>query len=202
MKRGPHRPPESLPPSDSTLHILERARDGDETAGRLLFERALPAVRRWAHGRLPRYARGGDDTEDVVQDAFLNTLRGIKRFQHRTVGGLQAYLRQAVINRVRDLIRRSRRRGATVDDTPERPDWSPSPLEAAIMRQQLDRFLAALAKLRPGDRQLIVWRIELGYSAEEIGAMQGKSTAAAGMSITRAVARLAKELDLDRTPPE
>ena len=198
--KGPPPPPDGADASDSTLHVLERAREGDETAGRILFERALPSVRRWAHGRLPRYARASDDTEDVVQHAFLNTLGRIKRFQHRTVGGLQAYLRQAVINRVRDLIRGSMRRGAPVDDPPELPDWNPSPLEAAIMQEQLDRFLQALAKLRPADRQLIVWRIELGYSADEIAAMLGKSKAAAGMSITRALARLAKELGVKGTP--
>ena len=195
--RRPHEPPGDVAPSDSTLHVLERARSGDENAGRLLFERALPAIRGWAHGRLPRYARGSDDTEDVVQHAFLNTLGNIKRFQHRTVGGLQAYLRRAVINRVRDLIRRSMRRGVKVDEPPERTDSSASPLESAIMRQQVDRFLTALATLRPSDRQVIVWRIELGYSAEEIAAMLGKSTPAAGMTITRALARLAKALDLD-----
>ena len=36
------------------------------------------------------------------------------------------------------------------------------------MREQLDRFLEALRTLRPADRQVIVWRIELGYTAEEI----------------------------------
>ena len=195
-------PPETVVSDDSTLHVLERARAGDETAGRILFLRALPSIRRWAHGRLPRYARASDDTEDVVQHAFVNTLGHIKRFQHRTVGGLQAYLRQAVINRVRDLIRGSMRRGVPRDDPPELPDWSPSPLEAAIMKQQIDRFLAALARLRPADRQAIVWRIELGYSVEEIAVMLGKSKPAAGMTISRAMARLAKELDLEATPPE
>lgn len=195
-------PPETSVSDDSTLHVLERARAGDETAGRILFLRALPSIRRWAHGRLPRYARTSDDTEDVVQHAFVNTLGQIKRFQHRTVGGLQAYLRQAVINRVRDLIRGSMRRGVQRDDAPELPDWTPSPLEAAIMKQQIDRFLAALARLRPADRQAIVWRIELGYSVEEIAVMLGKSKPAAGMTISRAMARLAKELDLEATPPD
>ena len=199
--KGPRHPADVAASSDSTLHVLERARGGDETAGRILVERALPSVRQWAHGRLPRYARSSDDTEDVVQHAFLNTIGRIKRFQHRTVGGLQAYLRQAVINRVRDLIRRSMRRGVKVDEPPELPDCRPSPLEAAIMTQQLDRFLAALAKLRPADRQVIVWRIELGYSADEIATMLGKSKAAAGMTITRAMARLAKELELHSAPP-
>ena len=182
--------------SDSTLDVLERARGGDDAAARILIERALPAVRRWARGRLPRYTRSDADTEDVVQDVFLRTLKGIARFQHRTVGGLQAYLRQAVVNRIRDLIRGSARRGmrAAVDD--DLRDWHPSPLEAAIMREKLDRFLEALRKLRPADRQVIVWRIELGYTAEEIAAKLGKSTPAAGMTITRAMARLAKEMHI------
>ena len=124
---------------------------------------------------MPRYARSDANTEDVVQDAFLRTLRRIKRFQHRTVGGLQAYLRQAVVNRVRDLIRGSKRRGPASAVEFEPRDWKPSPLEAAIMREQLDHFLEALRRLRPADRQVIVWRIELGYTADEIATKLGKS---------------------------
>jgi RNA polymerase sigma-70 factor (ECF subfamily) len=179
------------------VHVLAQAQKGDRRAAHVLIVRALPAVRRWAHGRLPRYARGTADTEDIVQDAVMRTLRRLTRFQHRTVGGLQAYLRQSVINRVRDLIRGSRRQGTASDEPPDARDWKPSPLEAAIMRQQLDTFLLALHRLRPADRQLIIWRVELGYTAAEIATRLGKSQAAAGMSITRAMTRLAKELDLD-----
>jgi RNA polymerase sigma-70 factor (ECF subfamily) len=195
--RPDRRPSTDVPPSDSTLHVLERAQQGDPAAATILIERALPAVRRWARGRLPPVARVGMDTEDVVQDAFLRTLRGIKRFQHRTVGGLQAYLRQAVINRVRDLVRRSVRRGPETPLDSDVHDWTPSPLEAAILREQLDSFLAALARLRPSERQVIVWRLELGYSAEEIAVRLGKSKAAAAMSISRAMARLAAEMRVE-----
>ena len=170
-------PPDAEQLSNSTLYVLERAQDGDERAVEILIERALPPVRRWARGRLPRYARADANTEDVVQDALLRTLRGIKRFQHRTVGGLQAYLRQAVVNRVRDLIRGSRRRGPATEGLAEPGDWRPSPLEAVIMRQQLDLFLDALSRLRPADRQVIVWRIELGNSrgnCHEAGQVQGR----------------------------
>lgn len=197
---APPDPPRPDPSSDSTLYVLERAQEGDAAAAQVLIERALPPVKRWAHGRLPRFARGDADTEDVVQDAFVRTLRGIQRFQHRTVGGLQAYLRQAVLNRIRDLIRGARRHGVAPDVVAEPRDWKPSPLEAAIMEEQLDRFLAALGKLRPADRQVIVWRIELGYTTEEIAARLGKSKAAAGMSVSRAMARLAKEMNLPGTP--
>ena len=189
--------PDSEPVTDSTLDVLGRAREGDERAAQVLIERALPSVQRWAHGRLPGFARADANTEDIVQDAFLKTLRGLKRFQHRTVGGLQAYLRQAVVNRVRDMIRGARRRSTDAEALAELRDWKPSPLEAVIMRQQLDVFLEALRRLRPADRQVIVWRIELGYTADEIATKLGKSKPAAGMTITRAMARLAKEMNVD-----
>ena len=32
------------------------------------------------------------------------------------------------------------------------------------MRQRSEMFIEALGRLRPVDRQIIVWRIELGYS--------------------------------------
>jgi Sigma-70 region 2 len=53
------------------------------------MERALPSVKRWAQGRLPRYARSDADTEDVVQDACLATFRNLKRFRHYSVGAIR-----------------------------------------------------------------------------------------------------------------
>jgi RNA polymerase sigma-70 factor (ECF subfamily) len=186
---------------DSTLRILERAQRGDRSAAQALIERAEPSVRRWARGRLPKYARNDANTEDVVQDAVVRTLRAIEGFQHRTVGGLQAYLRTVVLNRIRDLIRGSRRHGTPVEIDEDLRDHKPTPLESAIEREGLDRFLEALQRLKPADRQLIVWRLELGYTSEEIAARLGKSKDAARVSVSRAMARLAKELSLE-TPGE
>jgi RNA polymerase sigma factor (sigma-70 family) len=179
---------------DSTLDVLERARRGDRSAAQILIERALPTLRRWTRGRVPQYARGTADTEDVVQDAVLRTFKRMATFEHRTVGGLQAYLREAVVNRIRDLIRSSRRRGFVVALDDELPHNDPSPLEVAIKREKFDRFLQALQRLTPADRQAIVWRVELGYSVEEIARRLGKSKPAAGMTVSRALGRLAKEM--------
>jgi RNA polymerase sigma-70 factor, ECF subfamily len=183
--------------SSSTIHILERARQGDRSAIQVLIERASPAVRRWARGRVPHYVRSEANTEDVMQDVVFRTLKNIKRLQHVTVGGLQAYLRQSVVNRIRDLVRGSMRHGVALELPEDLRDETPSPLEAAIRAERLDRFLAALQRLRPADRQVIVWRIELGYTVAEIAPRLGKSTAAAGMAVSRAIARLAKELDVE-----
>jgi len=185
---------------DSTLQVLERAKSGDRSAARILIERALPPLRRWSRGRLPGYARAGFDTEDVVQDAIVNTLKRQPRFTHRTVEGLRAYLRTAVVNRIRDLIRGSHRRGTAVEVSEDLVGADASPLEQAILRERLDDFLAALQRLRPVDRQAIVWRVELGYSIDEIARRLGKSEAAAAMTVSRALARLAAEMGTTAPP--
>ena len=187
-------------PYDSTLYVLERARRGDRTAARILLERALPPLRRWTRGRLPAYARGGMDTEDVVQDAVVNTLKRRDRFEHRTVAGLRAYLRVAVINRIRDLIRGSRRKGTAVEFDEQLAGGDASPLEHAILRERLEEFLAALQRLRPSDRQVVVWRVELGYSTADIARRLGKTEGAAAMTVSRALARLAAEMGT-KVPP-
>jgi len=183
---------------DSTLHIVERARRGDESAARVLIERALPAVRRWTHGRLPRKTRASADTEDVVQDAVLGTLKRLRTFNHRSLGALQAYLREAVVNRIRDLVRRSKTRGVTVAVPDELPAMEPTALEAAILKEEIATFLGALQRLRPTDRQLIVWRIELGYTLDEIARRTGKSKPAAAMTVSRAMARLKAHIEAER----
>jgi len=181
-------------PSLSTVDVLDRAQRGDRSAALMLLERALPAVTRWAHGRVPASVRNDADTQDVVQDVVLRALHRMAAFQHRTVGGLQAYLRAGVVNRIRDLLRASGRRGGVEPLDDGLRGTALSPLEAVIMREHVDRFLAALQQLKAADRQLVVWRVEFGYDVEEIAARSGKSKAAAGMAVSRAMARLATAL--------
>src|SRR5438034_8500227 len=95
---------------ESTVRLIERARAGDELALGQLFARHLRPLQRWASGRLPKWARDVTDTDDLVQDTLLQTFKRIEAFDPRHVGALQAYLRQAVLNRIRDELRRKARR--------------------------------------------------------------------------------------------
>src|SRR5438045_1536488 len=95
--------------AESTFELLERVRAGDAGAMDTLLGRYLPRLRRWARGRLPRWARDLTDTDDLVQDTLLRSFKQLQRFEQRSEGALQAYLRQAVINRIRDELRRRRR---------------------------------------------------------------------------------------------
>lgn len=183
-------------PLETTVQLLDRIRRGDRDALDQLFARCLPPLRRWARGRLPAAARGALDTQDLVQDTVLNSLRRLDQFESRHEGALQAYLRQAVLNRIRDEARKYTRRPGATELTDSQPSDSASPLDIAIGREGVARYEAALQRLRPADREAIVGRIELQYDYKELAVLLGKPNAnAARVAVTRALARLMEQLD-------
>src|SRR5207247_8739096 len=70
---------------DSTVDVLSRAQDGDRSAVRILMEQTLPPLKHWTHNRIPASGRGAVNTEDLVQDAVLHTLKRLGTFEPRTV---------------------------------------------------------------------------------------------------------------------
>lgn len=186
-------PPDRTDPRTSDL--LDRARAGDREALDALFERHIPTLRRWASGRLPGYARDLGDTADLVQETVIGALKQLERFEHRGDGALQAYLRQAVLNRIRNELRRLARRGAAETLDSAMPDEGTSPLEAAIGHQTLDQYETGLDRLKPEEREAVVARVELGLSYDDIATLLDKPTAnAARMTVVRALVHLAEEM--------
>jgi RNA polymerase sigma-70 factor, ECF subfamily len=182
-------------PTESTLSLLTRARNGDNQALEDLLARYVPVLSRWAAGRLPIPARDLFDTSDLVQETLIGTFKRLEGFEHRGEGALYAYLRQAVLNRIRDELRKAQRRPERVELDEGQPDQGVSPLEAAIGREGVERYEAALQRLSEDERDLIVTRLELGLTYGEMAAVLGKSSPdAARMAVGRALVRLAEEL--------
>lgn len=180
---------------ESTTYLIEQVKAGDRDALDRLFARHAAPLRRWATGRLPRWARQLSDTDDLVQDALVQTFKRIEDFEPRGAGALQGYLRQAVLNRLRDELRRRARMPEMAEMTAVEIESGDSPLELAIGREGVERYEQALQSLRPEEREVIIGRIELGYTYEELAQILGKPTAdAARKAAQRALMRLAEEL--------
>jgi len=181
--------------AESTVFLLERFRAGDNDALNRLFARYVPLLQRWASGRLPRWARDLTDTHDLVQDAALQTFKNIEDFEHRGEGALQAYLRQAVMNRIRDEFRRSARSPESTAISSGLLDKGTSPFERAVGAELLDAYDAALARLEVTEREAIIGRIELGLTYPELAsAMNKPSPDAVRMTVARGLVRLAEEM--------
>lgn len=174
-----------------TMELIIRARGGDSAAINAILERCLPPLKRWAHGRLPAAARGHLDTGDLVQDAAMNAIARLDSFEPRHVGAMQAYLRQSVINRIRDEMRRFTRRPASVELPEDFKSEQPSPEEHAIHEQTYARYRAAMNTLRPRERELVIARVEAQWTAPEIAEHFGFNTVdGARMAVNRAMQRL------------
>jgi RNA polymerase sigma-70 factor, ECF subfamily len=185
---------ETLSP-EKTLDLLIRVKAGDPEALERLLARCLPSLQRWAHGRLPKYARDMQDTADLVQDTIISALKRLDRFEPQHEGALQAYLRQALANRITDIIRKKARRPAQAEMPDDLAAHDPSPLEEFLGREKMARYDAALARLRPADREAIIARLELQYRYDELAVALGKPSAnAARVAVSRAVQRLAEEM--------
>ena len=194
---GDEFPPDTSRSADleSTIHLIERARAGDQQALERLFSRHLKPLQRWARGRLPTWARDLADTDDLVQDTLTQTFKRIEHFDPRHVGALQAYLRQAVLNRIRNELRRKGRQPHATDLDGLEVESVESPLEQAIGQEAVERYEGALQRLNAEEREAIIARVEMGYSFEELAEALGKPTPdAARKTAHRALVRLAEEM--------
>jgi RNA polymerase sigma-70 factor (ECF subfamily) len=183
--------PESL---ETTAELLREVRAGEERARDRLVRRYLPILKRWAHGRLPSRARDLAETDDLVQITLLRALEHVETFEPRHEGAFLAYLRQILLNAIRQEIRRvSRRPGhdALVDEVAD-----PSLVIEAVGHETFVTYEAALAKLPEAHQEAVILRVEFGFSYPEIAAaIESPSANAARMTVTRALAQLAETMD-------
>jgi RNA polymerase sigma-70 factor (ECF subfamily) len=189
--------PESGP--ETSLQLVLRAKAGDQLAMELLCSRYLRRLQAWAHGRLPAWARGAADTQDLAQETLSRVVQKISKFEPKHDGAFDGYVFRAMINRVLDEIRRAQRRpqGDPIGD--ERPSSEPSPFDQAVGTELRARYDAALLRLNETDRHAIVARIELELSWPEVMEALGKpSVPAAQMTVSRALVKLAREMSHDR----
>jgi RNA polymerase sigma-70 factor, ECF subfamily len=184
----------------SSMELLRQAQAGDRAALDQLYARYLPRLSRWASGRLSPGARDLEDTSDVVQEALIRFLDKVDDFTPRHPGALLAYLRTAIMNRMRDasraLARRPDRVGLDLSDN-ERPipARDPSPFEQCVARETAERYETALERLSVDERAAVVLKVELDADNAEIAEALGRPSAdAARMFVHRAILKLAQEM--------
>lgn len=183
------------PVTSTSTDLLRRAQAGDAEALEALIQLYMPRLRGWARGRLAGVARDIADTQDVAQETMIAAVRNLQRIQVTGDGGLQAYVRKILANRIIDYHRRAGRQPGFDNLASDLPARGPSPLEEAIGHEALQRYERALERLEDDDRHAIILRIELCCEYDEIAAALDKSSpGSARMAVSRALTRLAREM--------
>jgi len=128
--------------------------------------------------------------EDVVQDSFVAMHDGWQRL--RDAESALAYLRQAVVNRSRSVLRHR----AVVEKYPEKPSPDmPSAEHGALVQLERSAVVATLRKLPGRQREAIVLRYYADFSEAEVAAAMGISCGAVKSHTARAMAALRADLE-------
>lgn len=177
--------------SHTTALLLHRIRGGDERARAELAQRVQPLLWRFARGRIPQLLRHQQDTDDLVQMTWLRVLQRLEVLQVDNPGDFFAYLRTALVNALREALRRQGR-GPVLPPGGLGDAADSDLLPAADV--PLDDWLEyeqALARLPAEHRVLVLMRFEFGLSFVEIASELGESADGVRMKINRALSRMA-----------
>lgn len=151
------------------------------------------------HAELYRFAErftgDADLAEDVVQDAFVRLAERPPRDDTH----LRAWLYRVATTVAIDALRGARRRQELARANVLRLPLADAPPDAAAEMERAElraRVRSALQALEPRDRAILLMREE-GFSHREIAGAVGTTEKSVGTMIARALAKLARVLDLD-----
>jgi RNA polymerase sigma-70 factor (ECF subfamily) len=135
-----------------------------------------------------------DQAEDVLQDVFLKFIESIDTFE--LTSSLKGYLATCVANRARDYLRKDRRHaGESLETAQGAESRQHGPLQAAIVDEQRQRVIAALAELPDEQREAVLLHLQAGLKFREIAHAQGISAKTAWSRYRYGLDRLRSRLN-------
>jgi RNA polymerase sigma-70 factor (ECF subfamily) len=173
--------------SDEDL-IAEWKATGDEAAASALVRRHVGPVARFLAG-----AGGGDDTEDVVQEAFFRAFRKIDSW--RAGASFRTWVMTIGLNALKDLRRRTKRHTTLTLEDRDAPDERRDPAGEAVVNDQLARLGPAVQRLPSMQRHVFLLRAQQELSYQEIAVALGTSEGAARVHYHHAVKRLKQAME-------
>jgi RNA polymerase sigma-70 factor (ECF subfamily) len=113
------------------------------------------------------------DAEDAVQNAFLRCWQA--RLRLADIDHLGGWIWRISINAGRDVLDQAWRRRTRSFEAGQVavPDTQDTPLELIIDREERQRLEAALALLRPCEREVFLYRQQGGLSFRQISQLRG-----------------------------
>lgn len=187
VTRGPDAPSGRLVPSPSPAARPAAEPDvheADDLVRDLYQAHALALIR-----AAKLLLRDQPSAEDAVQDAFLGLYRALPRLSDHDQ--ILPYLRAAVINRSRSVLRARQR--ALLRNVQHEPPVS-SAESAAMAGEDRRAVMAAVARLPRRAREVLVLRYYLDLTDQEIAATLRISRSSVTSTASRGLAAMAREL--------
>ncbi len=172
---------------DNTL--IHRAQTGDEEA----FANLMREHYAFVYGIVIRIVKNSHDTEEVVQDAFLNAYRGLTQLEDATK--FRSWLGEIAQNCARNWFRKQRGETVSIDEVSEEILQTPdSPDEQLARQEQRELIRQTMEMLPQKDREIAHAYYLEGASYDELTSVHGLSYNAIASRLSRAKRQLTKRL--------
>ena len=183
------------PDESASLDIVARIQDGDDEAWAELYRRYHDQLLFTVRMRLGAGLRAVLQSEDVFQSVAVDAFEALQRFEYRGPGSLERFLKQMVLNKIRDRAKyfgAEKRAGAQPLD--EATAASLGAEENAVgyhEAETYERLERAIRALPEDMREVLLLRKIEGLSSLEVAEAVGKSDAAVRQLASRAMAKVA-----------
>ena len=178
--------------------------DADDAQLDELIARHLPALRAYVRLNIPPALRAKESCSDLVQSTCREALKARGEFEYRGPEAFRAWLFQWALHKIKDrakFFRAEKRspdrefRGSDASELADLYSSIGSPSGAAIARENAELLEQAFDRLDDDDRQVIALCRIAGLPREEVAHALGKSDGAVRTQLSRALVRLAAELE-------
>lgn len=176
---------------------IKKAAQGDATA----FEELLVRYQGQVYNLCLRMTANAEDAADLTQEAFVKVWKNLDTFQFDAA--FSTWLYRLASNCCLDFLR-SRKRRPTVsltmetdeedEQTAELPDDSPTPEEAAIVREERETLYLAMQSIDDEQRQILTLRVVNDLSYSDIARVLGIREGTVKSRLSRARESLRKKL--------
>jgi RNA polymerase sigma-70 factor (ECF subfamily) len=164
-----------------TEELIRRHQAGQPAAFDALFERYKDYVYRVAFLTL----HNGEDAQEATQETFMDVLRGLRNYDVNGPARFETWLFRVTVNRCKTRLRRKRVSTADWDELEERLERLPvdegatsngtmtghidgNPEVLALRQEDKARLWAAVNRLSPVHREVVLLRYGQEFSYEEI----------------------------------
>ncbi|MEU6150175.1 sigma-70 family RNA polymerase sigma factor [Actinosynnema sp. NPDC047251] len=167
---------------------------GDRDATGALLAAVRPMIVRYCRARLGRDGRASVTADDVAQEVCLAVLGALPAYRAQGRPFL-AFVYGIAAHKVADAHRSAaRNRSTPVADLPDGPDPGLGPEQRALA-DDLSRRMADLLRVLPEkQREIVLLRVVVGLSAEEVAEAVGSTPGAVRVAQHRALNRLRETL--------
>ena len=182
------------PTREDEMRWVEAAAAGDATA----FRRIVEQHHRPLYLMAVRLVGDPVEAQDLVQDSLAKAYVNLDRFDPSF--RLSTWLHRITLNTCRDHLKSARRREhvtSTGDALVEETDDAPRPDEVLHRRREAERVHAALGRLKPSYREVLVLKDMQGLSYREIKAITGSPITALKIRVVRARTKLRRLLEAE-----